>query len=245
MHYLNQTIRKLIHAAGFDIRRLTPETSPIEQLLISLKQFDIDLVFDIGANIGQFASELRVAGYLGNIVSFEPLQDASKTLHDRASGQDSNWQVHPRSAVGDYDGEIEINISGNSVSSSVLPMMEAHSEAALDSAYIASETVPICRLDTVAPEYISDASRYFIKIDTQGFESQVLDGAAKTLADAQGVLCELSLVPLYKGQSLWRDMIERFQNEGFVLWSLQQGFVDPRDGRSLQLDAVFFRAQNI
>lgn len=158
--------------------------------------------------------------------------------------RDKLWAVHPRSAIGDYDGDVEINISGNSVSSSVLPMTEAHSSAAENSAYISSEKVPIARLDSVVSEYISPKSRTFIKIDTQGFEWQVLDGASETLKNAQGVLCEMSLVPLYEGQHLWMDMLKRLENEGFTLWAIQRGFTDPRDGRSLQVNAIFYRTDN-
>jgi hypothetical protein len=88
---------------------------------------------------------------------------------------------------------------------------------------------------------LRDAERYFIKIDTQGFEWQVLEGASETLKNATGVLCELSLVPLYEGQRLWLEIVERLKLEGFTLWSLQQVFCDKRSGRSLQVDAIFFK----
>ena len=97
------------------------------------------------------------------------------------------------------------------------------------------------RLDAVGPMYLADSRRAFLKIDTQGYEWQVLDGACETMSQMQGVLCELSLVPLYEGQRLWMDMIQRLEREGFALWSIQPGFMDPRDGRTLQVDAVFFR----
>ncbi len=216
------------------------DLTPLFQLLKALNRFDVDLVLDVGANVGQFASELRSVGYKGNLVSFEPLS-AAHTALSKAAGGDPKWRVQPRSAIGDYDGEIEINIAGNSVSSSVLTMMEAHSSAANDSAYVGAEKVPIFRLDTVAPVYLAKSSRPFLKIDTQGFEWQVLDGTCETLPHVQGVLCELSLVPLYEGQRLWMDMIHRLETEGFTLWSIQKGFTDPRDGRTFQVDAIFFR----
>lgn len=237
---LKKPLKRLIYAAGFELRRLKPKTNPAYQLLLGLRRFDIDLVFDIGANAGQFAAELRAVGYRGGIVSFEPLAQASRILTQCAEA-DPSWRVHAAAAIGDFDGEIEINVAGNSVSSSVLPMMRAHAAAAEKSVYVGSERVPIQRLDTVAPDYLADGSRYFIKIDTQGFEWQVLDGAPATLAGARGVLVELSLVPLYEGQRLWLEMIERIEAEGFTLWALQRGFTDPRDGRTLQLNAVFFR----
>ena len=240
MKSLKHLAKRLINVAGFELRRIKPKTNPAYQLLIGLKRFDIDLVFDVGANAGQFASELRDIGYAGEIVSFEPLSAASLSLSARAA-DDSKWHVHQRGAIGDFDGEIEINISGNSVSSSVLPMTEAHSSASIKSAYVGSEKVPIFKLDSVTPEYRAATHRTFLKIDTQGFEWQVLDGASETLAAAQGVLCELSLVQLYEGQRLWLDMIKRFEREGFTLWAIQRGFTDPRDGRTLQADAIFFR----
>ena len=240
MNYFIEPVKRLIHAAGFDLRRLTAKTNPAYQLLKGLQHFNVDLVFDVGANVGQFAAELRAVGFTGEIVSFEPLSSAHESLSARADG-DPKWRVHDRAAIGDFDGEVEINVSGNSVSSSVLPMTEAHSEASADSAYVAKEMVRINRIDTIAAEYLSEAGPFFVKIDTQGFESQVLDGARETLKEAQGVLCELSLVHLYQGQLLWLDMIKRLESEGFTLWSIQKGFTDPRNGRTLQINAIFFR----
>lgn len=237
---MKKVIKRLIHRLGYVLERLNIISRPEFQLFQSLKRFEIDLVLDIGANEGQFASEIRSVGYKGQIVSFEPLSDAHQKI-TQAAIRDKNWAIHPRSAIGDYDGQVEINVSGNSVSSSILPMTEVHSSAAQNSAYVGSENVSITRLDSVAADYISPSDKYFIKIDTQGFEWQVLDGATETLKNAQGVLCEMSLVSLYEGQRLWMDMLKRLENEGFTLWAIQRGFTDPNDGRSLQVNAVLFR----
>lgn len=237
---LKNLIKRALHSVGLELKRLSPSSNPQFQLLKNLEVVGVDLVFDIGANVGQFAQSLRSVGYTGGIVSFEPLSTAHKTLCKKASS-DPRWSVHPRTAVGDTDGAVEINIAGNSVSSSLLPMLDSHSGAAANSGYVASELTPIARLDTVAPQYLSPNSKYFLKIDTQGFEWAVLNGAAETLKEAAGVLCELSLVPLYEGQYLWRDVVGRLEEHGFTLWAIQQGFTDPHNGRSLQIDAIFLR----
>ncbi len=237
---IKRIISKIAKASGYELHRFGVHSNPAYQLFKGLERFKVDLVLDVGANVGQFASELRSVGYRGNIVSFEPLADAYRKLSTSA-GKDSKWLVHDRCAVGDHNGEIQINIAGKSASSSVLPMLDAHTSAAPGAAYIGSEDVPIVMLDSVVPQYLDTHSQMFIKIDTQGFEWQVLDGARETLKRAQGVQCELSLVPLYEGQYLWMDMIERLNSEGFTLWAIQKGFTDPRDGRTLQVDAVFFR----
>lgn len=233
-------IKSLIRRCGFDLHRLSPTGNPAFQLLQGLQKFHVDLVLDIGANTGQFVQEMRSVGYAGKVVSFEPLSDAHLQLTRNASS-DGKWQIHDRGAIGDTEGVIKINIAGNSQSSSILPMMDAHSSAAVDSAYIASETTPIRTLDTVAPSYLNAAKNLFIKIDTQGYEWQVLNGGPETLKLARGLLLELSLLPLYDGQRLWRQIIDRLESEGFTLWALQKGFTDPRDGRTLQMDAIFFR----
>jgi FkbM family methyltransferase len=240
MKKLISLIRKFAKFFGILIIKNSSSNSPEKQLSTILNLLNIDVVFDIGANEGQFAREIREHGYSGKIISFEPLTSARKSLLSSASC-DPDWQVHEQSAIGDRDGEIEIHIAGNSVSSSVLPMLESHSSAAVGSAYVGSEWVPIFRLDSVANRYLDKNSNLFLKIDTQGYEWQVLDGASETLKCAQGVLCELSLVPLYHEQRLWRDIVDRLDQQGFVLWALQKGFTNPKTGQSLQVDGIFIR----
>jgi FkbM family methyltransferase len=237
---LKAFIKRCARSVGLEISRYRPSNSANAQLNSALSHLDIDLIFDVGANQGQFAMGIREYGYVGRIVSFEPLTEARFTLKE-LSDKDSAWTMHEQCAIGDNDGRIDINISGNSVSSSVLPMLDSHSAAAENSGYVAAESVPIFKLDSVAGQYMKKDDNLFLKIDTQGYEWQVLDGATDTLALAKGVLCELSLVPLYEGQRLWRDIVDRLEHEGFMLWALQKGFTDPRTGQSLQMDGIFLR----
>lgn len=237
---VKQRIKRVLHAAGIEAHRYHPSSSPLARLMAALSHFNIDLVFDVGANEGQFANELRAGGYSERIVSFEPLSAAYRRLV-QTSSDDTAWHVHPRCALGSATGEIELNISGNSVSSSILAMLPTHSKAAPESAYLGRETAPLTTLDQVAPPYLAGANAPFLKIDTQGYEWQVLDGAHATLPMVRGILMELSLVPLYEGQQLWRESIERLEAEGFVLWALQPVFIDPANGRTLQWDGLFFR----
>lgn len=210
------------------------------QIVSALRKFEIDLILDVGANKGQFASEIRKYGYAGRIVSFEPLSQAHRELLHASAG-DRMWEAHTRCALGDHEGEVEINIAGNSESSSILPMLELHRNAAPEAIYQGKEIVPIKTLDAVAGSYLKDARSAFLKIDTQGFEWQVLDGARDTLPHLKGIMVELSLVPLYDGQRLWREVVDRLEGAGFTLWTFRSAFTDPSVGRTLQIDGVFYR----
>ena len=240
---MKKYIRKLFNKFGLEVHRLQPNSDFGAQIIKAMRKVNVNILFDIGANTGQFSEEIRNKGYNGKIISFEPLTSARKMLVHQKS-KDLNWVIHERAAVGNYNGIIDINISKNSVSSSILPMLKSHSDAEKNSMYIKSEKTPIITLDSVADSYLDKFSNCFIKIDTQGYESQVLDGAFKTLKRAKGVLCELSLVQLYEGQDIWKDLILRLEKEGFVLWSLERGFTDNRDGRTLQMDGLFLKKDN-
>jgi len=235
-------LRKLLRSTGLDsyLHGYFSNIINTRQLAHILRQVGADLVFDIGANQGQFAQSLLIEGFGGKVVSFEPLSEAHRQLAV-ATRQFPNWIAHDRCAIGDCDGNVDINVSMNSASSSILGMLDAHRSAANESAYVSSESVPIVKLDSILPLYAKSGSQIFLKIDTQGYEWQVLDGASHMLPVVKGILCELSLVELYQGQRLWLDIIKRLEREGFVLWSLQQGFTDNRSSRTLQLDAIFLR----
>lgn len=129
---IKEVARKLIRATGWDLHRFNASSSSEMQLLAAINHARINTIFDIGANTGQFSVGLRSSGFTGDIISFEPLTSAREKLLNHA-GNDNNWTVHDQCAIGDQDGVIEINIAGNSVSSSVLPMLEMHAVAAVGS----------------------------------------------------------------------------------------------------------------
>ena len=120
---LKKFAKRALRKFGLEVHRHSEVNSVSAQLVASFHKFGIDLVLDVGANTGQFAAEIREYGYGGRIFSFEPLTQAHNMLL-RASADDPLWEIYSRCAVGDHDGEVEINIAGNSESSSILPMLE-------------------------------------------------------------------------------------------------------------------------
>ncbi len=238
---IKKTIKKLSRSLGIDLKRYNIQTSEAAKMQRLLAYHNIDLVFDVGANIGQYAKLLRELGYSGRIVSFEPLSSAYSQLK-AVSEKDPLWEIAPQTAIGNQEGEIVINIAGNSYSSSALPMLDAHLESAPESAYSGSETVKLSRLDTIAKDYIkSETKSIFLKIDVQGLEKQVLEGATAILPLVKGIKLELSLVPLYEGQVLFKEMIDIVEKLGYELYGIEPGFTAEKTGRMLQMDGIFFK----
>ncbi|MFX8373787.1 FkbM family methyltransferase, partial [Acinetobacter baumannii] len=90
--------------------------------------------------------------------------------------------------------EVDINISGNSYSSSILPMLPAHLSAAPESLYIGKAKTKVITLDSVFDEYRVNKEKVFLKIDTQGFEAEVLSGLSRNLRNITAVQLEMSIV---------------------------------------------------
>jgi hypothetical protein len=118
-------------------------------------------------------------------------------------------------------------------------MLPSHSKAEAHSAYVGSERVPVNRLDDICS--LSANDRVVLKIDVQGYEKQVLEGAPRVLGACRAVMIEMSLLPLYEGQVLARELWDLLVSKGFAPWSLGPGFCDPVTGRMLQFDGVFVR----
>ena len=236
--------KRLLHRFDLEFRNFTVEKSENARFFTMLSYHNVNTIFDIGANEGQFGVILRDFGYKGKIISFEPLTQARKELC-RISQNDRLWEVASQSAIGEVNGEINIHIAGNSESSSVLNMLESHIKAAPDSKYVGSERVPMRRLDTIASDFIENDSIVFLKIDTQGYEEKVMNGAHELMNNIVGLQIEISLVPLYEGHILLDEMLQNLNRKGFELWGISTVFSDPDTAQLLQIDATFFRPSQI
>ena len=123
-------------------------------------------------------------------------------------------------------------------------MLDAHINAAPDSRYVGKEKVALRKLDSIAPDYMNSNSKVFLKIDTQGYEEYVLNGANKLMHQVIGLQLEISLVPLYEGQCLFDAMLKKLEKDGFEIWGISTVFSDPNTAQILQVDVTFFRIPN-
>jgi FkbM family methyltransferase len=232
-------LRALLARRGIRIDDADPLTRAEVRRAKLLRSRGVDLVLDVGAAGGRYGGELRSGGYVGRIFSFEPLSDAFSDLV-RAVADDAEWGCM-QAALGAFSGEMEINVSENSDSSSFLPMGERHRRTAPESAYVATEQVQVRALDSIWDEVAAEAQHPFLKLDVQGYELKVLAGARGSLPKLAGVQVELSLVPLYKGAPTVHEVIDLLESEGFRLAGLEPGFCDRESGELLQADGLFVR----
>lgn len=197
-----QSLRRL----GLDVRRARKHPTLID----FIENRGIKVVYDVGANVGQFGIGLRQRGYDGKIISFEPVRAAFDALSAIAAA-DGNW-IASQCAVGAAAGEVWMNVSANTQFSSILSLSAKASSIDPESGIVAREKIACRMLDEIAlPEGVS-----LIKIDTQGFEREVLKGATRALSQAAGVFMELPIIDVYDGSWSFLEAIRTMGELGFV-----------------------------
>jgi FkbM family methyltransferase len=204
---IKQLVQGSLRQIGYDIGRTRPG------LITFLQTRKVDVVFDVGGNEGQFGHWLRQGGYQGRIVSFEPIRSVFDVLKAHAAN-DKAWEAH-HVALGEASGQAVINVAESSVFSSLLPLRSAASVFDTESTQTRAEEITIATLDQFAPSF--EGRNCFLKIDTQGFERQVLLGAKKTLPTLKGVQMELPVIHLYAGVWGLADAISFMSEQGFVV----------------------------
>jgi len=203
-----------------------------------LDKLNIELVLDVGANVGQYTYELFSKGFAGRVISFEPVSDMYKKLLVKSKSND-NWLVYEQCAVGEKEGEVEINVSKNFESSSIFNVLERSIVAEPLTEFIKKENVKVIKLSDI-PE-IKDYNKIHLKIDVQGYEEMVLKGAVEIFNKVSSLELEISLVPLYDGALLPEVLITKLKEYGFSPVFYTSAFNNASTGAIMQLDGFFIK----
>ncbi len=209
----------------------------IEDILVNN---GFDVVLDVGGNIGQFAEYIRSHGYNGRIVSFEPVKESYEELKKKAI-KDGKW-IALNIGLGQSEAEGTINVARSSVYSSFLkPLSVLEDFAGAGIETTASEQLTLHTLDSEYHNYAHGNDNVFLKIDTQGFEKQVILGGPVSLNAIKGVQVELSLSPIYDGEASLAEIVGLLEARGFRMVSMDPVTFDRRKGVLLQVDCVFLK----
>jgi FkbM family methyltransferase len=225
------------------LKRFSPSVSPELRIAKILNHKKIDTVIDIGANTGQFAESLYDFGFEGKVISFEPGSKAHRELSKR-SRKYKGWTAAEPCAIGAKPGKLELNISANSVFSSLLTINTSHVKQKTDSRIIETETVKVYRLDDIIDEYIStNPGKILLKIDTQGYEKEVLEGAQNTLKRISGIKIEIPLFPIYENTGFtFYEILEFLKQNEYHPYNFEIEGVDYQTGKVNTIDGLFFRS---
>lgn len=239
---MKAAVHCLLRRFGVDVVRYDGRRFVARRRIEVIERTRVSVVLDVGAGMGQFGGWLRDEGYAGQIVSFEPVRESFARLQ-RRSEADSAWAT-VNVALGDHDGESLVHVADNLWSSSLLPMRERHEEVAPMSRFVREESVRLARLDS--QDVVGADDRAYLKVDVQGGECAVLEGATGVLDRVVAVELELSLVELYEGQALLPLLYEQMRDMGFALvWLGDAIFRDPASDEILAVDGIFVRTSPI
>ncbi len=194
------------------------EKLKVSRLKRILEHYEIDIVIDVGANRGQFGTELRQINYTGKIISFEPILSAYNKISQIAKA-DSNWEVH-RIALGEQNETKNINVSEWSEFTSFLKSNTwCENQFGQNSIGNHSEEVTVRRLDEIFEENNINpkTSRIFLKIDTQGYDLNVFKGLGKLSEHIIGLQTELSSIPIYENMPHMTECISFYEKSGFKM----------------------------
>tara|TARA_Y100000741_G_scaffold361926_1_gene346752 strand:+ start:2116 stop:2850 length:735 start_codon:yes stop_codon:yes gene_type:complete len=230
-------INSFLKIFNLQLNRITLSNDFNFHIVKTLDFNKIDIVIDIGANEGQFAKKIIEFGYQKKIISFEPIKSVHSMLLDN-SKKYKNWIVY-RYAFGKNTGYKNINISKNTVSSSILDIKKIHTDIEPNAKFLKKEKIKIITLNRYLKNKEFKNKKIFLKIDTQGYEKNILLGANRVLDNVSGIMLEASITKLYKGEESFLGIIKFLKKHGFSIWSIQRGFTNKKTGQVLQIDVIF------
>jgi len=261
MKLYKKIISYIIETLGYDITRLesgflvtkknTDEYEKnkslypymLEQhLILLLKAYKVNCVLDVGANRGQYALKLRKLGYQGNIISFEPVKECFRVLKKLAQF-DSKWFVYPF-ALGEKNFTTEIYVTNHTDFSSLLKANSKSIDLFGDISSVSSkEQIEVIRLDFALNKLVNDIEkpRYFLKIDTQGYDTQVFLGLGEYIKNVVGLQSEVSVIPIYEGMVPMSEAVSLYESHGFEITGLFPVSIDKLTFRVVEFDCIMVR----
>ncbi len=205
-----------------------------------MELYKVDCVLDVGANPGQFRDFAVSAGWLGPVISFEPVSTYYEAIASRASG---TWKCF-RYALGNENCEKQISVFDSPGLASIRAADIESMNAFLPRGsvrQVRSETVTVRRVADVFAEVAGSARRVLLKIDTQGYDLEVFRGAAEVLDKICVLWAEVSFLPIYENAPAFAETISEFGTRGFQVSGMFPVTLD-KSLRAVEFDCALVRA---
>jgi FkbM family methyltransferase len=217
---------------GYDLDRRKKSHAKITYHLEKfLRTHKIELVLDVGANIGQFAQSLRALGYKGKIISFEPIKECFERIQSLSQG-DSLWECHNIALSNESEQKI-LNVFESSDFSSFLNVSDfATSNFSGHVTQSVQQKVEMVHFKTWLDQHKIPFSKTFLKLDTQGYDLKVLEGAGSDVDKFKGLAVELSFKSLYEGAPRYLEVLNFIEDKGYRITGL---YPIGRDENTLEL----------
>lgn len=251
-----QWLEKLVSHYGYtmiparrweELKKLSAHAKSADSTAVCLgklvKEYDIDCVFDVGANDGGFAEMLRSeAGYTGWIISFEPLEKVARALAKKAES-DPRWEVMT-DALGRSQGEMEFHqMAGDVFSSFLMPDTSQPDKYSSSNKVVQSIQMKVNTINHLWPQIRErlGVRRMLLKMDTQGFDLEVFAGADAQLQDIPVLMSELSFVRIYKDSPSYQEALTAFAKAGYAPALLSPISFDQHHA-AIEMDAILVRS---
>ena len=219
--FMREAILRANHLSrshGFELVRYpaTGSRGELTRRIFSFRQ--VDCAFDVGAFTGGYVDFLRSeVGFDGPVVSFEPTSSTFAKLQDRW-GADHRWRGF-NYALGSENGMASLHTSTHGDLNSIRSASEYGRDrwrGALRQG--TEEQVQVVRLADVFEQVTQGlkTDRVFMKVDTQGLDMEVIEGALPVLDRVVALQTEIAVKHLYESTPGWTDALERLSALNFV-----------------------------
>lgn len=226
---------------GYDVKRFPlPEHDQTNSFYVQkflFKDVNVPVIFDVGAANGETVVRYESVFPQSEIYSFEPFKEFFENLRNNHK----NVRAY-NTALGNKNGKISFHVNANLGANSILPTDKRAASNWGDGVLETKEVieVPVMTLD----KFVKDNSIDHIdilKIDTQGTEYEVIEGATETLKKTKLIFTEIIVIPTYEGQKEFDEILKILRLNGFYLHNFYDCWLGKGKtrGRIRQLDAIF------
>ena len=240
MNFFIKFTQKFFLLFGLIVKRKKNYYDAKKNFFQSLKYNKINSIIDVGAHEGNFMIEIIKKIPNMKVISFEPVKSSFKILN-KNSEKYHNWKTYPY-ALGNMEQKTEINLSDYSEANSFLTITNELINFRPELKIIGKEVIHCKKLDNFFEEIKFCEKPIMLKIDTQGYDLEVLKGAKETLKIIDFLFIEVSTAKVYENQPLFSDIINFVEKENFKVWSVDRLMGNRKTGQTFQVDILFSKS---